>query len=167
MQELIETHGKRVYGMCLRLTRSRMDADDLYQETFLQVMQIMNLPDFKENPLPFIMQCCLWKAKSSRRRFARRQRIAPTETYADVYAASESDCEENAEKEELHTFLRGQVESLPENYKEPVLLYYNADMPLEQIAKTLGCPVGTVKSRLFRAKQILKQRLEENGYEGF
>lgn len=168
IEELLKVHGKKVFSMCLRITKNQADAEDLYQETFLQVLKMMNRPDFQENPLPFILQCCIWKGKSQQRRFARRQRIAPVTSTGELFYPEEKEsCAEMAETAELYACIRREVERLPETYKMPVLLFYNAELSVEETGKVLNCPAGTVKSRLHRAKQILKQRLEENGYEGF
>ena len=55
--------------------------------------------------------------------------------------------------------------SLPEKYKLPVYLFYSADMRISEIAEILHIPEGTVKTRLRKAKNLLKARLEALGYE--
>ena len=55
---------------------------------------------------------------------------------------------------------------LPEKYRIPLYLYYSANMKLEEIAKYLHIPTGTVKTRLRKAKAILKERMEALGYDG-
>ena len=52
------------------------------------------------------------------------------------------------------------VEALPEKYRVVVLLYYMEELPLEQIASLLHIPSGTVKSRLYQARKLLRQQLE-------
>lgn len=62
-------------------------------------------------------------------------------------------------------YIRKKVASLPDKYRLPLYLYYMEALPMKDIARTLHIPVGTVKSRLFQAKKILKERLEDSDYE--
>ena len=64
-----------------------------------------------------------------------------------------------------HAALRAAVDQLPLKYRVPALLAYGAELPLEAIAAIEKLPVGTVKSRLHRAKQMLRQEMEAQGYE--
>ena len=61
--------------------------------------------------------------------------------------------------------MRELVKELPDKYRIPVLLFYMEELSLEEIAGIVHAPAGTVKSRLHRAKKILKQRLEDSHYE--
>ena len=68
------------------------------------------------------------------------------------------------QKEEHQILLRA-VNDLADRYRLPVLLHYMEDQPLDEIAAMLKVPKGTVKSRLHRARKILKQKLEDAHYE--
>ena len=57
------------------------------------------------------------------------------------------------------------VASLPEKYRIPIYLYYSAGMQIKEVSEILGLPEGTVKSRIWRAKQQLKEKLEAIGYD--
>lgn len=56
------------------------------------------------------------------------------------------------------------IESLPEKIRIPLTLYYLFELPVEQIAETVKKPPGTIKSRLFKGRSLIKKRLEELGY---
>lgn len=58
------------------------------------------------------------------------------------------------------------VANLPEKYRMPIYLYYSADMSVQEIAGVLQIPEGTVKSRMNKAKHMLKKELEALGYDG-
>ena len=58
------------------------------------------------------------------------------------------------------------MNALPDKYREVIHLYYAAELKPEEIAKTLGIPKGTVRSRLRKAKELLKVRMEAIGYDG-
>ena len=57
------------------------------------------------------------------------------------------------------------VADLPEKFRIPIHLYYSADLSIQEIAEILKIPEGTVKSRLNKARQLLKKELEEIGYD--
>ena len=63
-------------------------------------------------------------------------------------------------EEEQNRMIRKAVDTLPDKLKSVVLLYYMEDFSLAEIAETAGIPEGTVKSRLYQARRILKKKLE-------
>ena len=65
------------------------------------------------------------------------------------------------EKRNLHSKVQNAINELPEKFHAVVVLSYLEELSLEEIAQLEECPVGTVKSRVFRGKQILRQILEE------
>ena len=63
-------------------------------------------------------------------------------------------------KQELRTQVQEAVAGLEDKYRVPVYLYYTLQLSVEQIAKIMNLPQGTVKSRLYKARKLLKQKLE-------
>ena len=57
------------------------------------------------------------------------------------------------------------IQTLPEKIRVPLILFYFSDCSVEQIAAIIKKPPGTVKSRLFKGRSLIKKRLEEAGYE--
>ena len=80
LNELIRLHGAAVYSFCCRLAANRPDAEDLYQETFLKATELCRKIDRYDNPKAFLLAIALRLWKDKRRKFARRQRIAPMES---------------------------------------------------------------------------------------
>ena len=68
--------------------------------------------------------------------------------------------DEDGESTEAHTDLDRALSRLPEEFKTPLLLAEVEGLPLEDVARIMDCPVGTVKSRIFRAKERLRGYLE-------
>ena len=147
---MLEKEGKAVYTFCRQLTGSRDDADELYQETMLIAMEKCNKIDEKGNPKSFLIGIAAKCLKNQRRKYARRQRIAPEEQYIT---------------EELCELVRMEIASLKEKYRLPIYMFYSAEMSVEEIAGALHIPKGTIKSRLYTARTIIKKKLEEYGYE--
>ena len=73
--------------------------------------------------------------------------------------------EEKVVAKEVCQMVRQAVEKLPDKYKIPILLFYMEDLAIADISEILKLPEGTIKSRIHRAKKILKQKLEESHYE--
>ena len=99
---------------------------------------------------------------------ARHSRIAPSVSLDDDnenLAAGQVDLESEVLARIRDGVLRRIMEELPEKFRIPVILYYTCDVSLEEISKIMKKPVGTIKSRLHKARSIIKKRLEEQGYE--
>ena len=167
---ILEKEGKAIYTFCRQLTSSRDEADELYQETMLIAMEKCSKIDRGGNPKSFLMGIAVKCFKNQRRKIARRQRIAPQDSMDDEsYTLNIADSgltpEEQYITEELCGLVRMEVASLKEKYRLPVYMFYSAEMSIEEIAKALHIPKGTIKSRLYTARTIIKEKLEDYGYE--
>ncbi len=168
--ELIETEGREIYRFCCHLTGEKDGADELYQETMLKAMGRLSRIELSNNPKSFLLGIAvkIWKGK--RRKYARRQRIAPEESLDQMTAGMELVGLEDSPEEaylskELRELVRRETALLKENYRIPVYLYYSAQMDIEEIAALLHIPKGTVKSRLHTARTTIAEKLKEYGYE--
>lgn len=170
LSELISLHGEAVYSFCRRLAPSRTDADDLYQETFLKATELCRKIDRYNNPKAFLCSIALRLWKDSRRKSARRQRIAPTQALVEELDESLL-CGEDAQPEEIAVsnertqIVRRAVDTLDEPYRIPLYLYYTVELSIAEIASILKLPQGTVKSRLYHARKAIQTILEANHYE--
>ena len=168
IERCIDTFGADVFRFCRRLCADRADADDLYQQVFLRALEARIALDWASNPraLFFSLAYRLWKSDARKR--ARRQAIAPSECLDDAPAdalCAPEDLQERVENAQRDAAIRAIVRDLPEKLRIPVELYYLGDCTVEQIARTIQRPRGTVKSRLFQARETIRKRLEEAGYE--
>lgn len=161
---LVADYGKAIYGLCRKLTQNTYDAEDLYQQTFLTAMEKTFRAE--ENPKAFLTKICLSHYKNNQRRFARRMRIAPVQDTETEHVPATENLEQDFAQKEQYAALRQSVNALDEKLRIPVLLYYAMDLPLKDIAKLLGIPEGTVKSRLNTARKAMKQELEVKGFDG-
>ncbi|GAB6085796.1 RNA polymerase sigma factor [Alkaliphilus crotonatoxidans] len=174
IRELVELYGKAVYGFCYRLTGSQADTDDLYQETFLKAMELCHKIDKNHNPKGFLIAIAAGLWKNNRRKYARRQRIAPMEALQgeashNDHFKNQPGPEDIAVSNEDKALIQNAAHQLDQKLRIPLYMYYTAEMSSEEIASALKIPVGTVKSRLHRARKALKKKLEmEAGkYERF
>ncbi len=163
INELVKLHGKAVYGFCCKLTKNRDDADDLYQETFLKALELHHKINKDNNPKGFLISIAIKLWKNNRRKYARRQRIAPTEeliAHENVVTNSVPTPEDIVITNELCTAIQAAAEKLSNKLKIPLYMYYTAEMSNEDIASSLNIPEGTVKSRLHKARKKLKEILD-------
>jgi len=165
--DLVDIYGEAVYKFCRSLTYSKEDADDLFQETFLRFFQQSKKTIARENPQSFLFSTALYLWKSWKRKYARRNRIAPVEPLNEhaVMVASDVDIEGSYMQQEATNIVRKLVDALSEKYKIPIILFYTMELGVSDIANVLKLPVGTVKSRLHKAKKLIEKGLVKNGYQ--
>lgn len=163
IERCIDEFGTDIYRFCRKLSINKTDADDLYQQTFLKALEMEYTLSWEENPkaLFFSIAHKLWK--SDQRKHARRSRIAPCTSLDDEMEAtlhSEENMEERYLQKEQKAEVNRLIEALPEKIRVPMILFYLSDCSIDQIASILKKPPGTIKSRLFKGRSLLKKRLE-------
>jgi len=163
---LVDNFSESVYKFCRSLTYCKEDAEDLFQETFLKVMET-NKISISENPKNFLLSTANYIWKSQKRKYARRNRIIPIAPLdgEEENMLSDISVESSIMTKEDADTVRKIVHSLPEKFKLPVILHYTMDMSLADAAEMLKIPIGTVKSRLHKARKLIEEKLKEVGYE--
>ena len=161
---LMAAHGDAVYKFCRSLTYSKEDADDLFQETFLSAFARLPKISASNDPKGFLFSIALYLWKSWKRKYARRERIAPAAPLDETIPCDRGVEDVYMAQEEIR-MVRELVDALPEKFKIPIVLYYTVELRVPEIANILKLPVGTVKSRLFKARKIIEKGLIAVGYE--
>ena len=162
-KDLVDNYNEQIYRFCCRLTYSKEDAEDLFQDTFLKAFEQLPKINTSSNPKSFLFSTALYLWKSRKRIYARRNRLAPIQPLDDGMTSNIS-MEDSILIKEENRIVSKLVETLPEKIKIPTILYYTVEMNVQDIALTLKIPVGTVKSRLFKARNLIEKGLVENGY---
>lgn len=165
LEVCINEYGREIYSFCNHLTCNQQEADDLYQDTFLKFVELASKVDYKENPKSYLLSIALRIWKNKKRKFAWRRRIADTKALIDEHDMEigeqvQASPEEQILSGERTRMVRQAVDKLPERFRIPVLLFYMEDLPTAQIAAILKIPTGTVLSRLYQARKLLKKELE-------
>lgn len=164
LEVCIKANGRDIYSFCCQLTGSRQEADDLYQDTFLKMVELEGRLDVRSNPKSYLLSVAVNLWRNRRRKFAWRQRITgpvlSMEDAAPELPSGEISPEDQMISGEERMLIQKAVDDLPERYRLPVLLYYMEDLKISDISGVLKIPEGTVKSRLFKAKKMLKEKLE-------
>lgn len=161
-ERVVRTHYERVFRLCLRMTGSPADAEDLTQDTFLRIHRKAAHFRGDSDLSTWIYRIAYNQCLDHLRR--RRRRPADS---LDGYEESGRSLPDPASGPEEHAFARVEAQrvraalaSLPEEYRAVVILREIEDLSYEQIAAVLRCPVGTVRSRLARGRRLLIERLE-------
>ncbi len=162
----IDEYGKDIYSFCKYLTNNLQEADDLYQDTFLKAVELEEKIEYGNNPKSYLLSVALRIWRNKKRKFAWRKRIAdvrPIEKEQDIDRgeSAELSLEDRIIRKEKDELIRMAVNRLPEKFKIAVLLFYMEDLSTAQIAETMKIPIGTVHSRLYQARKILKKELED------
>lgn len=166
LESCIHEYGTDIYSFCCHLTYSRQEADDLYQDTFLKAIELNENIDYTDNPKSYLLSIALRIWKNRKRKFTWRKRIAdvrPIIEEADMQCSipEESSLEQQILGKETQELVRQAVNRLPQRFRVIVLLFYMEELAVAQIAKLLKIPEGTVKSRLYQARKLLKKELED------
>ncbi len=157
---LVARHGPMVLGVCRRFLRDPAEVDDAFQATFLVLARRAGAirPDYSLAP---------WLHGVSRRVARRLQSVANRraailhhdglmESIPDRYREGPAEVERRLDVKEA-------LETLPDNFREALILCYIEGLTHEEAALRLGCPVGTVRSRLARGRALLRHRLDPWG----
>lgn len=153
----IQRYGRRLYGLCRSLCPNRFDADDLYQETWLRVVKNISQYDPGRYFEPWLTRICVNTYRSTLRRLARSPLL-------DFSSGEDKDRlldSVPAPEEKDYRPLYEAVGRLPEKLRLAVVLFYFQGEDLASAARVLGIPEGTVKSRLNKARKLLKEALAD------
>jgi RNA polymerase sigma-70 factor (ECF subfamily) len=159
MEKLVDEHYALLYQFAFRLTGSRVDAEDLTQETFCTAQRKLGQLRDPARIRPWLFSI-LRNAHLHRARSEKSQRCVSLGDMAD-FPERLPDPLPDIEPERLQRAL----EELPEVFRTPVILYYFDELSYRDIAEQMDLPVGTVMSRLARAKAHLRSRLLQQPVE--
>lgn len=171
LSQVIDACGKDVLRFC-RITAGSAEAgDDLYQDTMLTLLEKQERLIVGENIKSYAVSVALRLWKNRKRKESRRLHLVPQDSLEELTEfGSQPGTEDTPEasllrKDCVYT-MRKLVSQLPEKYRLPLHLYYSAGLSVRDIARVLKLPENTVKSRLYRGKQIIRDKLEELEYDG-
>ncbi|MFC1627843.1 sigma-70 family RNA polymerase sigma factor [Gemmatimonadota bacterium] len=163
---LVRRFEPQVHAVCLKMVHNQETARDLTQETFVKAFGALDSFDRS-----FTFSTWLYKiARNTCIDHFRRQKLETYSLDAPLQTKEgemQRDIASPINSPERHLLLkeRGRlitdaIESLPDKYREVIQLRHKQELPYEEIAGILGVPLGTVKARLFRARELLKKRLK-------
>lgn len=155
---LVWRHGDMIWNVCRRLLSRPQDAEDAFQATFLTFLRKAETIDQGRFLGTWLYKVAYRTALRARAALARHTvHESLNEDFLEVAAAEEGGCDD------LGPVLDEEVNRLPEKYRRPFVLCYLEGKTTDEVAQDLGCPRGTVGTRLAWARERLRARLARRG----
>lgn len=148
---LYRRHSGQVYRFALHMSGSKSVAEEVLQETFVILLERKEHFDPQRGTLGAFL---IGVARNQ----VRRQRLLASRGYAGELDKLEAHCGTGYDESDLE-LLREAIQALPENYRAVTVLCELEEMSYADAAQRLGCAIGTVRSRLHRAKALLQAKL--------
>ena len=155
-EELVARYHPRLRYYLRRILPRADHADDVLQEVWLAVFRA--LPRLAD---PAALAA--WLYRIARDKASVQWRGRPPERLLDVSDIVEEPSQDNEFRQEDAQEIHASLDQLTPEQREVLVLRFLEDMTYEQIAKVTGCPIGTVRSRLYYAKLALRQAIEHRG----
>ncbi|MFN3967114.1 MAG: sigma-70 family RNA polymerase sigma factor, partial [Endomicrobiia bacterium] len=146
---------KALYNMALRLTNNQVDAKDLVEDTFLRAFRFFSKFKKGTNIKSWLFKIMHNLFINNYKKKKKEPEILELKEEILVEQNIQQDFFYNLPDEEIHKAL----DSLPEEFKEVVILSDLENFSYKEISEILGCPVGTVRSRLSRGRNLLFKKL--------
>lgn len=157
VRTLVERFEQAVFGLCLRMLRHRQDAEDVAQDSLLRVVRHLGSWDGSRPLLPWVLTVA---GNRCRTHLEKRQRLPRTvETLFEPVAA------DSPPADGLAAVLEELLGELREEYRTCFVLHHQGGLGLTEIGQIVGCPEGTVKTWLFRARKELAEKLRARGWD--
>ena len=163
---LVLRYQHKVVKLVARLLRDPAEAEDVAQEAFVKAYRAIN--SFRGDSA-FYTWLYRIAVNTARNTMASRQR-RPLDYEADLNESEQSAVESRmrhgdtpeaaALSEEIHRTVNGAIEALPEDLRTAIILREVEGLSYEEIAEAMECPVGTVRSRIFRAREAIDRSLK-------
>jgi RNA polymerase sigma-70 factor (ECF subfamily) len=158
---LVREHSRLVYRIAYAVLRGHHDAEDATQETFMRVLRYSSKLASVEDPKTWLARIAWRVAVDRNRQRGRTREIALDDPEKPILEAASSDvpADETVHGAELSAALERMIAALPEKLREPLILSTIEEMSPKEVAATLGINEAAVRSRVFRARQILREKL--------
>jgi len=156
IENLISLYGNDVLRIATAYTRDATISEDIFQDVFIKVARNINKFENRSSEKTWIIRITINTCKDYLKS-SWNKKVIPMETIEPDIATHSED---TILKEEKSTLIIQEILKLPIKYKEVLLLYYYQDLLTADIAKILNIPEASVRTRLRRARDIIKDKLK-------
>jgi RNA polymerase sigma-70 factor (ECF subfamily) len=161
LEALVHQHSRLVYRIAYAVLRRHHDAEDATQETFMRVLRYSSKLGAVEDPKTWLARIA-WRVAVDRvRQRGRTHELAledPEKPIAEV-ASSDIPADQTLHSTQVSAALERMIAALPEKLRQPLILSTIEEMSPREVGATLGINEAAVRSRIFRARQILREKL--------
>jgi RNA polymerase sigma-70 factor (ECF subfamily) len=161
LEALVREHSRLVYRIAYAVLRRHHDAEDATQETFMRVLRYSSKLAAVDDPKTWLARIA-WRVAVDRSRQRGRTREIPLEDPEKPIkevASSETSADETVHGAQVSDSVEKMIAALPEKLRQPLILSTIEEMSPKEVAATLGINEAAVRSRVFRARQILREKL--------
>jgi RNA polymerase sigma-70 factor, ECF subfamily len=161
IESLVREHSHMVYRIAYAVSRSHHDAEDVTQETFMRVLRYSSKLADVEEPKTWLARIAWRVAVDRSKQHKRTHELSlddPAKPVEDLTAA-ETPVDEAMHGAQFTTVLEKLISTLPEKLRSPLVLSTIEEMTPQEVGAALGINEAAVRSRVFRARQILKEKL--------
>lgn len=165
LEEVYEEYNRYIYHLCLKLTRNKAEAEDLMQEVWVKVVRYESYVAQVDHLKAWLTTICMNTFRDRYRKNVRRSKYMMNQPdtldvpVLDLVPNNEPTTEEIIEQEDVAQLVQAKINQLDGIYRNTLLYFYVKQYSLVEIAELMKVSIGTVKSRLFRAKQHLKEMM--------
>jgi RNA polymerase sigma-70 factor (ECF subfamily) len=154
---LVQRQSRFVFRVAYAVLLNPHDAEDVVQETFLKLYRNRGWQQ-AQNEQAFLARAA-WRMAIDRRRAAKPSESSPDADAAHTLESLEPGPEQSVLDANQHALIHAMIDALPEDLRVPLVLSANDELTSREIGAILRIPEGTVRTRLQRARQILRERL--------
>lgn len=167
-EELMRKYERRIYGFVVRMVRNEETAVDLTQDFFIKIYTVLDKYNFEYKFSTWAYRICYNLVIDHIRKHQAQVDSLDDDSVSqrDMMASDNVSREDGfraLSRAETRDYVWRVVDQIPLKFRELILLRYIQDLKYEEIAEIMSLPVGTVKNRIFKAKEILKQEMERDG----
>jgi RNA polymerase sigma factor (sigma-70 family) len=157
---LIKQHERLVLHMISRIIKSKEEQEEICQDVFLKVYEKLKDFNFQSKLSTWIATIAYRHAINAVRKHKMLLSEIPEEASFNNFFITEENPESIVEEKDMDGFILTLVEQLPPQYKLVLTLYHLESMNYHEIGEVTGMPEGTVKNYLFRARNLLKEKVK-------
>ncbi|MBI5935297.1 MAG: RNA polymerase sigma factor [Chloroflexi bacterium] len=159
IERLVQTYQRDVYRLAFSILDNPDEADDATQEAFLSALRALESFRGQASVKTWLFSIAINVCRNRLQRFKRRAKLQ--QILQSLFPQESAHPEKEAMQSESDAALWRAVRALDDKHRLPVILRYYHDLPIADIAETLGLPIGTVHSRLNHAREKLRTLLKE------
>ena len=171
LELFIEKYKTPLYKLCVNLHRNTNSAEDLFQDTWIKALKHMRDFNRSKNFEPWLFTIAINLYKDNYRKVKRwlsksidfNDSCAKDAAMDNIRATTYLPCESYEDRQNKQHLQNG-INSLKDEYRVIIILFYYNELKQKEISEILNIPEGTVKSRMNTAKKLLKQYMEVNNY---
>lgn len=164
-KDIVKNYSTVVFNHCLKMIKNREDAEELTQDIFIKIYN--GLPDFRgESQLKtwiyrITVNTCITKLNSRHFNVNHNHTSELNENISDLFNCPEQNLIKGEDKSKLEKALS----VLPVEYRQILFLFYIEELSYKEIGEILEFPIGTICTKLYRARKRLREILQELNYE--